>query len=95
MKMGTIEKMFIALGTVNRIPAWFDAAERESARLALERAEEYINDMDDRLSVFKPDSEISRINENAGVRDTLYLLQALTMFYRTHIVCNEEEAVLL
>ncbi|MBQ1440838.1 MAG: FAD:protein FMN transferase [Clostridia bacterium] len=69
--MGTIEKMFIALGTVNRITAWFDAAERESARLALERAEEYINDMDDRLSVFKPDSEISRINENAGVRDTL------------------------
>ena len=36
--MGTIEKMFIALGTVNRITAWFDAAERESARLALERA---------------------------------------------------------
>ena len=33
--------------------------------------------------------------ETAGVRDTLYLLQALTMFYRTHIVCNEEEAVLL
>ena len=69
--MGTIEKMFIALGTVNCITARFDEPQRESAQKALDRAEEYISDMDDRLSVFKPDSEISRINANAGVRDTL------------------------
>ena len=69
--MGTIEKMFIALGTVNHITARFDESERESARIALDRAEEYIDDMDDRLSVFKPDSEISQVNANAGKRNTL------------------------
>lgn len=69
--MGSIEKMFIALGTVNCITARFEDSQRESARIALDRAEEYINDMDDRLSVFKPDSEVSQINANAGVCDTL------------------------
>ena len=69
--MGTIEKMFIALGTVNRITARFDGSQRDTARLALDTAEMYIDDMDDRLSVFKPESEISRINTNAGKRDTL------------------------
>ena len=69
--MGSIEKMFIALGTVNCITARFDEPDRESVRLALDRAEEYISDMDDRLSVFKPDSEVSQINANAGVCDTL------------------------
>lgn len=69
--MGTIEKIFVALGTVNCMTAHFDESKRESARMALDRAEEYINNMDDRLSVFKPDSEISQINANAGVRDTL------------------------
>ena len=69
--MGSIEKMFIALGTVNCITARFDEPQRESARQALDRAEEYISGMDDRLSVFKPDSEVSQINANAGVRDTL------------------------
>ena len=69
--MGTIEKMFIALGTVNQITAWFEESEREKARLALDKAEEYIDGMDDRLSVFKPDSELSQINANAGKRDTL------------------------
>ena len=69
--MGTIEKMFIALGTVNQITAHFDESGRETARLALEKAEEYIDGMDDRLSVFKPESEISQINANAGKCDTL------------------------
>lgn len=69
--MGTIEKMFIALGTVNQITAWFDEPERETARIAVDKAEEYVNGMDDRLSVFKPDSEISMVNSNAGIRDTL------------------------
>ena len=69
--MGTIEKIFIALGTVNRMTARFDESERETVRLALDKAEEYIADMDDRLSVFKPESEISRINANAGKSGTL------------------------
>ena len=69
--MGTIEKIFTALGTVNQITARFDTSGRESARLALDAAERYIDDMDDRLSVFKSNSEISQINANAGICDTL------------------------
>ncbi len=69
--MGTIEKMFSALGTVNRITARFGESQREAAREALDSAERYIDGMDDRLSVFKPESEISLINSNAGLRDTL------------------------
>lgn len=69
--MGTIEKIFASLGTVNHLSAEFDESRREAIRLAFDRAEEYITDMDDRLSVFKPESEISQINANAGIRDTL------------------------
>lgn len=69
--MGTIEKIFASLGTVNHLAAEFDESRREAIRLAFDRAEEYITDMDDRLSVFKPESEISQINANAGIRDTL------------------------
>jgi Membrane-associated lipoprotein involved in thiamine biosynthesis len=70
-EMGTFEKMFTALGTVNTISVRFEENERESVRRALDRAEAYISGMDDRLSVFKPDSLISRVNANAGVRPTL------------------------
>ncbi len=69
--MGTIEKMFLGFGTVNSITAHFSEPERDSVRMALDAAENYINTMDDRLSVFKPESLISRINANAGLLDTL------------------------
>lgn len=68
--MGTIEKLFTALGTVNHVKAVFEKAERDTVRQALDRVEEYICGMDDLLSVFKPDSEISLINRNAGVAPT-------------------------
>lgn len=68
--MGTMEKMFSALGTVNRITVWFAPEQRESAREALEQVENYVNDMDDRLSVFKAQSEIAQINRQAGLCDT-------------------------
>lgn len=67
--MGTIEKMLTALGTVNHITVYFTPEQREAARQALDRAENYLNDMDDRLSVFKADSEISQINDHAGICD--------------------------
>ena len=68
--MGTMEKLFIAFGTVNHITADFAPSEREQVRQALECAEQYMEEMDDRLSVFKEDSEISQINRHAGVCDT-------------------------
>lgn len=61
--------MIAALGTVNHITAYFSPEQREAARQALDRAEDYLNDMDDRLSVFKADSEISHINDHAGICD--------------------------
>ncbi len=68
--MGTMEKLLTALGTVNYIAVSFEPESREEIRHALDLAEDYLNDMDDRLSVFKPNSEISRINRNAGRKDT-------------------------
>ena len=68
--MGTMEKMFSALGTVNHIAVSFDSNLREEARRALDEAEDYVCHADDLLSVFKPDSEVSVINRNAGLCDT-------------------------
>lgn len=70
-------KVFRALGTINTIQV-FDPACGE----ALERAALRVMELDDRLSVFKPESEIARLNAAAGVKpvhisaDTMALLQA-------------------
>ncbi|MEN6417833.1 MAG: FAD:protein FMN transferase [Clostridiaceae bacterium] len=70
-------KMFRALGTINTIQA-FDAACTE----ALERASQRVLELDDKLSVFKPESEIARLNAQAGrtavsvSADTMALLMA-------------------
>lgn len=70
-------RMFRALGTINTIQV-FDAACTE----ALECAEQRVLELDDRLSVFKPESEIARLNAHAGGKpvvvsaDTMTLLQA-------------------
>lgn len=72
----SISRMFRALGTVNTIQA-FNSACME----ALERAEQRVLELDDRLSVFKPESEIARLNAQAGGKpvavsaDTMTLLQ--------------------
>ena len=68
--MGTMEKLFTSMGTVHHITVDFASSEQEQARQALERAEQYMEEMDDRLSVFKEDSEISQINLHAGLCDT-------------------------
>jgi len=70
-------KAFRALGTINTIQV-FDAAETD----APERAARRVLELDDRLSVYKPESEISRLNAAAGLRpvqigaDTMALLAA-------------------
>lgn len=68
--MGTMEKMFAALGTVNHITVWFEPEQRGLTHQVLEQAENDLNEMDDRLSVFKPHSEISQINQHAGICKT-------------------------
>lgn len=55
-----LRKTFKALGTVNTIVA------PDSCFDALQKAEQRVLELDDRFSVFKKDSEISRINQAAG-----------------------------
>lgn len=76
MMTKTIQKTFRGLGTVNTITIPTDNS------TALLEAERRVLELDDRLSVFKEDSDISRINRAAGrecVRvhsDTLDIIRA-------------------
>lgn len=58
-----LQKIFFALGTVNTItvpnPEWGPAVELAKTRVL---------ELDDRLSVFKQESDVSRINQAAGIR---------------------------
>lgn len=64
--MKTISKTFFALGTVNTIQISYHEEEANLAIWAAEEIRRRTLAMDDRLSVFKEDSEISRINALAG-----------------------------
>lgn len=65
--MRYIESVFTALGTVNTVSVCVENDKEEKARSAVRAVKEYVLDSDNRLSVFKPDSVINRINENAGI----------------------------
>lgn len=58
-----MKKIFFALGTINTI----ETAGNDNGQALLEAALR-VMELDDRLSAFKPDSEISRINQAAGKR---------------------------
>ena len=62
--MKKIEKIFTALGTINNITLYFDDIDTIKAHNTLNLIEEYINDLDNKLSIFKSTSEISLINNN-------------------------------
>ena len=62
--MKKIEKIFTALGTINNIILYFDDIDTIKANNILDLIEEYINDLDNKLSIFKSTSEISLINNN-------------------------------
>ena len=70
-------KLFRALGTLNTIQLFDDVPGD-----VLDRAERRVQELDDKLSVFKPESEISLLNAAAGVKpvtlsvDTMNLLRA-------------------
>ena len=79
--MRKFEKIFTALGTVNTISVTVPESEAEKARQTLCEIRNYVTKMDDRLSIFKPGSLVSSINQNAGRKsvsvdeDTFRLLQ--------------------
>lgn len=73
----TRTNLFFALGTANSVSVPADAGEH-----VLRLAQERVTELNNRLSVFREDSEISRVNEAAGRRfvevhpDTLTLVRA-------------------
>lgn len=79
--MEKIVKMFSSLGTLNTITIYFENEDSQKANITINKIEKYINDLDDRLSIFKPSSEISLINKNAGIefkkvsKDTFEILK--------------------
>ena len=80
-----ITKTFKALGTVNTI------AVPDSCLIALQKAEQRVWELDDRFSVFKENSEISRINQAAGVdfvkvhADTFDIIKAALHFSKLSV----------
>ena len=64
--MKRIQKIFFALGTANSITVYYEEDQEETVISTLEEIKKRILRMDDELSVFKEDSEISGIRKTAG-----------------------------
>jgi len=60
-KENSFSKQFYCLGTIISLTAYGNSAD-----IAINKAEERLKDIDDKMSVFKPDSEISKINFASG-----------------------------
>jgi len=64
--MKTMTKTFFALGTVNKISISYKEADEGKVMQAADLVKQMTESMDDRLSVFKPTSEMSALNANSG-----------------------------
>ena len=79
--MKKIVKIFSALGTLNTITIYFENEDNKKANIIINKIEKYIDELDDKLSIFKDTSEISLINRHAGInfkkvsKDTYELLK--------------------
>jgi len=77
---GTLSRLFRALGTMNTITVE-QAEDHARAADALERAERRVLELDEVLSAFRPESEVSLLNASAGCKevsvgaDTMFLLK--------------------
>lgn len=65
--MKTIQKIFSSLGTLNTITVYINENESEKVKNILDKVEQYVNEIDDKFSIFKDTSEISNIKKNAGI----------------------------
>ncbi len=70
--MKKIEKIFTALGTINNITLYFDDIDTNKANNILDLIEEYINDLDNKLSIFK-DKKVTSITIESSREDTRYI----------------------
>lgn len=81
IKTEMVNRTFFALGTINNIRI-FDIPNEEAVRLACER----VAGIENRMSAFKPESEISRLSRKAGQgfqrlhADTFELIQKAIRF---------------
>lgn len=62
----TIKRQFLALGTINQI-CLYDQTDNKLIDKAVNR----VMEIDDKMSAFKKDSEISGVNQNAGVKPVI------------------------
>lgn len=70
--MKKIEKIFTALGTINNITLYFDDIDTIKANNTLNLIEQYINDLDNKLSIFK-DKKVTSITIESSREDTRYI----------------------
>lgn len=79
-----VDRTFFALGTINNIKIF--NTRNEDAEDAMDEAIERINEIDDQMSAFKPESDISKISRNAGnglqkvQKDTFELVRRAAAF---------------
>ncbi len=79
-----IDKQFLALGTVNNIKIYQPVDEK-----VIQKAIDRIYEIEDRMSAFRPNSDISTINENAGKgktkvhKDTFEVLKAAAHYAKS------------
>lgn len=77
----SFSKQFYCLGTIISLTAY-----GASAEIAINKAQERLNDIDDKMSVFKPSSEISKINSLSGKQfqkvsfDTYFVIKKAVHF---------------
>ncbi len=87
-KVKNIQKTFFALGTANTISLRYLESKEAEIIECLNECKAYVLSMDDRLSVFKEDSEISRVNHSAGEHpvevseDTFRIIERAIYFSR-------------
>ncbi|MGB4660720.1 MAG: FAD:protein FMN transferase [Mobilitalea sp.] len=72
-----MERLFYAFGTMNHIQV-----EDNISIVLMDQMVETASELDDLLSVFKPNSEISQINENAGLRPTKVSSETIKLLER-------------
>lgn len=69
--MKVIKKVISSLGTINEISLYCEDIKSKYAKKTLDEIEKYLYNIDDKWSVFKANSEISKINANSKEKETI------------------------
>lgn len=66
--MKKMQKIFSSIGTLNNITVFFEDNRSEEVKVIMKNIEDYFYKLDDNFSIFKENSEINKINKNAGIK---------------------------